>query len=412
VKRRTLLGALALSACAPADPRKAASFWFAYGGNNRIVLLSLLERFHAEKRDLRVDATFQGDYFEALVKLRMALLTGKAPALTHVVGEVLPYLAERGVLRDVGALDGSFGGDLVGALSQGGTFVGGHERPLVALPFNRSVPLAFYNGDVLDELGLRPPQTWDELRTFARKATVRTGDETSRWGFSCPIDWWFWASMVLQAGGEVVEGSDLTLGGAAGERALSLWQTLVHEDRTMKPPPGRDYASWQVVNGDFTSGRAAMIWSSVAFLRYLEDNAKFPVVAAPLPGLVRRGVYTGGTFFVLPKGATEEQTEVVLELLRFLLRPHQAAEWSMRTGYLPVTRPALVSMDRTGFYRDHPNDRLAAQTLSHAKPWPWAPLLFRAQREAVQPRLEAAVLHRLDPRAVLDDARRAAREDA
>ncbi len=60
-------------------------------------------------------------------------------------------------------------------------------------------------------------------------------------------------------------------------RALALWQTLVHEDRTMKPPPGRDYNAWEVANTDFLSGSTAMIWTSTAFLRYLEDNAKFEV---------------------------------------------------------------------------------------------------------------------------------------
>ena len=49
-------------------------------------------------------------------------------------------------------------------------------------------------------------------------------------------------------------------------------------------PPGRDYNAWQATNTDFLARKTAMIWTSTAFLNYLETNATFPVVAAPLPG--------------------------------------------------------------------------------------------------------------------------------
>jgi sn-glycerol 3-phosphate transport system substrate-binding protein len=38
-------------------------------------------------------------------------------------------------------------------------------------------------------------------------------------------------------------------------------------------------------------------------------------------------------------------------------------------------------------------------------PWPWAPALFRVERDVVEPRLEDAVLTGRDARAVLDEAR-------
>lgn len=88
-------GPLALSASPPAPPERAdgrveASLWFAYGGKNREVLLSLVEQFHAEQGRHRIKATYQGDYFESLAKLRTAIAAGAAPALTHVIVEVIP----------------------------------------------------------------------------------------------------------------------------------------------------------------------------------------------------------------------------------------------------------------------------------------------------------------------------------
>ncbi|WP_437906302.1 ABC transporter substrate-binding protein [Sorangium sp. So ce327] len=431
--RRDALRALAASLAAAATgsigcarrarvdgARIEGSLWFAYGGKNREVLLSLVDQFHREQDRYRIDAVYQGDYFEALAKLRTALAAGAAPALTHVVGEVVPYLAEAGVLEPLDRfLADAPGGDLdvVEALGQSGTFVGGGERPLVCLPFNRSTPIAYYNRNLFRELGLSPPTTWDELRATAARLVVRDGESTRRWGFECPVDWWFWAALVGQAGGDVVapDGTP-TLGGEAGVRALRFWQTLVHEDRTMKPPPGRDYNAWQVTNTDFLAGRVAMIWTSTAFLRYLEDNAsqagagKFEVGAAPLPRDVRASVPTGGTMFVMPRGAAPAAQEAAFAFLRWMMQPEQANSFATRTGYIPVSRRGLEVLRQGGYYAAHPNDRVAVDQLAHAAPWPWSPDLFRVQREAVQPRLEEAVLAPRDAAETLSEAVRAARE--
>jgi len=397
------LGALFATACErPSRPRGEVAFWFSYGGNNRKVLLELVERFHREQTAVRVVPTFQGDYFEGLVKLRTGLFVGAPPTLTHVVGEVVPYLAEAGVLERLDGVGADVTADLEPSLAQRGTFEGGEREPLVALPFNRSTPIAFFNRPLFEQLGLVPPTTWEELRDTARRGASTTA--LQRWGFECPIDWWFWMALVGQAGGRLVEGGRLTLGGEAGVRALELWQTMVHDDRTMRPPPGRDFNAWEASNGDFLAGRAAMIWTSTAFVKYLEDNASFAVGAAPLPGDVRRAVPTGGTFFVMPKGLPAHERDAGLAFLRWMMQPEQASEWARRTGYMPVSMRGRQALEDEGFFRAHPNFRVAVEQLAVADTWPWSPELFRVQREAVQPRLEAAVAERRSARAVLAEA--------
>jgi sn-glycerol 3-phosphate transport system substrate-binding protein len=413
----SLASAMALGAAMPGCTRRApagrteASLWYTYGGTNREVLLSLIAQFHAEQSKYHIHATFQGDYFEGLAKLRTAFAARAAPALTHVVVEVIPYLAEAGVLERIDGFEQKVR-DLLPSLAQEGSYLGGGDRPLVALPFNRSTPIAYFNRTILDDLKMEPPRSWEALRDFARAATVRgAGGEVQRWGFSCPVDWWFWVALVGQAGGTVVaaDGTPL-LGDDAGVRAIELWQTLVHRDRTMRPPPGRDYNAWQVTNTDFLAGRAAMIWTSTAFLRYLEKNAKFPVVAAALPRDRKLSVPTGGTMFVLPRGASDGAREAALAFLSWMMQPAQANAWASRTGYIPVSRAGIEELTRSGYYRDHQNDRVALDQLAHAEPWPWAPALFRIQREAVQPRLEEAVLASGDAREMLSAARKVANE--
>jgi sn-glycerol 3-phosphate transport system substrate-binding protein len=412
-RRAFLLNAAAISGgalsfgCAERAPagRVVVPFWFMYGGRNRATLEALVRRFNAQQSDVWVRPVFQGDYFEGLAKLRTALAAGAAPPLSHVVGEVVPYLAEAGVLEPLDDYPEARTLPLLPALGQAAAYLRGGERPLVLVPFNRSTPIAYLNRRVFEQQGAPMPSTWDGLRAAARAL-----EGPGRFGFGCPIDWWYWAALVGQAGGSIVEPDGrVSLGGGAGVAALGLWQSLV-SDGLMKPPPGRDYNAWEQLSQDFLAGRVAMIWSSTAFVRYLEETADFPVLALPLPHGVRGSVPTGGTHFVLLKGAPGELKHAAWRFVRFMLQADAAAYWSSETGYLPVTTSAVQKLEQSGFYAEHPNYRVALDQLAVASPWPWDKALFRIQREVVQPRLEAAVLERTPPHAALAEARRLAQE--
>jgi sn-glycerol 3-phosphate transport system substrate-binding protein len=388
------------------DGRVVVELWYAYGDLVRRVLLDLVARFNAAQTRVLVRAVHQGDYHEALAKLRTAIAAGVAPALSHVVLEVVPYLARAGVLEPLDDYEGARDIPFVPALAQSGSFTGAGREPLVAIPFNRSTPIAFLNGRLLAEVGAAPPSTWDELAALAQAMTARAASGEVRWGFEVPISWWYWVAMVGQAGGRLVEADGrLSLGGDAGEKAIRFWQRLVRSDRVMRPPPGRDYQAWQSSNESFLQERVAMMWSSTAYVRYLEDNARFPVIAAPLPRDARAAVPTGGTMFVVVRAAPDEEKRAAWEFIRWMCETDQTVTWSTRTGYLPVTRPAVDRLTTGGYYARHPNDRVAYDQLAAIEPWPWAPELFRIERDIVEPRLEEAVLTGRDAHETMAEAR-------
>jgi sn-glycerol 3-phosphate transport system substrate-binding protein len=408
--RRSILGG-ALSVAASSVACRGddeAAFWFSFGGKPREVLFALIDAFHRELPEHRIKAVYQGDYFETLAKLRTAIHAGLAPALVHVVGEAIPYLTDAGVLERLDQLP-ELVTDFVPALTESGLYPGARPEGVHALPFNRSTPIAYINAEVFEREGARPPETWDELRETARALTKGEGS-TKRFGFACAIDWWFWAALVGQAGGDVFDPDGTpTLGGEAGVRALELWESLIADD-VMRPPPGRDFNAWQVVNGDFIEQRAAMIWTSTAYLNYFDANAKFAFKTVRLPSNVRRAVPTGGTFFVMPRGARDKHQRAAAAFLAFMARPENANRFATETGYIPVSRAGLATLEASGYYRDHPNARTAVDQLEDARGWPWTRSLLYVQREIVQPRIEAAVLAREAPRSAMAAARRAAEE--
>jgi sn-glycerol 3-phosphate transport system substrate-binding protein len=396
--------ALALSAC---GGDRGSPFWFSFGGKPREVLLAIIADFHASQREHRIQPVYQGDYFETLAKLRTSLHVGMAPALVHVVGESLPYLVDAGVLEPID--DVAAGLDLVPELTQRGMFPSGPQATF-ALPFNRSTPIAYFNEEIFAREGAKPPETWDELRGLAR-ALTRGEEADKRFGFACAIDWWFWIALVGQAGGSLFDDAGRpAIASEEATQAIELWRELVTSG-VMRPPPGRDYNAWQVVNADFVEQRAAMIWTSTAYLRYFDEHARFAFKTAPLPRLARRSVPTGGTFFVAPKGAREEDRRATRAFLAFAMQPAQANRFALETGYIPVSKTGLGELEAKGWYADHPNDRVAIDQLADARGWPWSTSLLRVQREIVQPRLEAAILADRPAREVLDEAQRAALED-
>ncbi len=401
-------GAACLAAGCSSSRSKSPTLWYSYGGKNREVLLSLVSRFN-ETHPTPLTPIYQGDYFESLAKLRTALYAGVAPTLTHVVGEVLPYLAAADVLSPLSELE-TAARDLVPTLAQRGGFSGDVPSELLAIPFNRSTPVALLNANIARALELSPPETWSSLRAFAQRATERSGEGPPlRWGFACPVDWWFWAALVGQAGGSIMDTRGAPrLDAPAAQAAVEFFRTLVQVDVTMKPPTGRDYNAWQVINSEFLAGRIAMIWTSTAFLRYLEENASFPIVAAPLPVGTRAAVPTGGTFWIVPRATPPEHRQIAIQFLEWMLKPEQAAEWADRTGYLPVTRGGVDLLTARGFFEKHPNDHVTQLQLSSVMPWPWSPELFRIQREVVQPRLEAAVVSSDSIGAMMLEAQRVA----
>ncbi len=375
-----------------------ATFWYSYGGRNREVTENMMKQFNESQSKYQIKGSFQGDYFQAIAKVRAALVTKSPPTIFHTIGEVLPNLYESGILEN---LDPYANGDnptdlkdFVPGLTQDGYFnYLGKEVPLFALPFNRSTPILYYNKDMLDEKGVKVPTTWDELREASAKLTVREGDEVKVWGLEQPISWWFWFGMLYQAGGSLTNdaGTEATFA-KEGAEAVQFWVDMVNKHKVMKRPPGKDYNAWGVTNTDFINQKVAMIITSTAFLAYLTDNSSFKIGTAFLPKKQRLATPTGGTFFVMVKDATPEEKEAGWAFIKWMAEPEQTIYWSQNTGYMPVRISAVESPKMQKFYEENPNYLMAYNQLQHAIRFPFSSVLYEIQREHVHPNLEGPVV--------------------
>ena len=145
----------------------------------------------------------------------------------------------------------------------------------------------FYNKDVLEKAGVKPPTTWDELKTTAKKLTV---DKQYGFAFNATADyegaWQFLPPMWTNGGDETA----LTSPEVAG--ALQLWKDLVDDGSV-----SRSVVNWKQadVNDQFIAGKAAMMLNGPWQIPAL-DKAKINYGVVPFP------INTSGQTSIAPLG--------------------------------------------------------------------------------------------------------------
>ena len=214
-------------------------FWHCMGSSNGELIQQITDSFNESQDKIFVKAVHQGSYTDAGTKMQAALAAGEAPVLAQMEIGMLGIFADADQLVDLqkfvdeenydmsdfmpGLLDASY-----------------YDGALVALPHSRSVPVLYYNKDRFKEAGLEEaPVTWDDLKADA-KALTGNGS----YGYSCPLDQWYYMSLVMNAGGTIFNETEDGIGfaGDPGTKPLYLWKEMI-ADGTMHVPSGQDYNS-------------------------------------------------------------------------------------------------------------------------------------------------------------------------
>lgn len=358
---------------AEAAEKTQVTFWYSITGKNGEYLVSMAEKFNATpeavKQGIEIHAVSQGDYYQNATKLQSSLVSNTQPDMTLLEVAQVGEFGYSGALADLGEW---FSKEEISDYIEGlmkNSYIGGK---LVAVPFNRSTPILYINKTLLREAGLdeKGPQNWDELEAFARKLT---NPEKGIYGFSTPIDIWFYEAGVFQQGGTIFnpDESEVTFNGPEGVAIVQLWQDMVKEG-IMKAPVGQDYNAWDVVNSDLASGKVAMGQLSTASLSGLLNTTKgkFDLGTAFLPAGKKRGVPTGGACLVILAKAPAANKKAAAAFIKYLTNTENAAAFSEASGYMPATYSAVKSERIQKLYAQYPQYEVAYRQLEYANTRP------------------------------------------
>ncbi|MFK7692351.1 ABC transporter substrate-binding protein [Paenibacillus sp. HJGM_3] len=337
-------GQSAAPSTAAAAPQKVV-WWHSLGGDNGKAVDKLVADFNASRKDIQVEAVFQGSYDESLTKMKASMDSKTGPSLIQVYEIGSRYMIDSKAITPVQNFIDKDNFDLT-RLEENITGYYKFDNKLYSMPFNTSNPILYYNKDLFKAAGLdpeKPPRTYEELTETAKKLSK---DGVS--GASFAIYGWFMEQFFANQGSELLNNGNGRSGLAttslvnadAGVKTLTWWKDLVDSKAAINL--GRKTDDTKKA---FAAGQVAMILDSTASLRGIVNSVsgKFEVGTGFLPkpaDAKEGGVVVGGASNWILNNKSEAEQKAAWEFIKYLSAPEQQAYFSVNTGYFPITKKA------------------------------------------------------------------------
>ncbi|PTW59859.1 carbohydrate ABC transporter substrate-binding protein (CUT1 family) [Breoghania corrubedonensis] len=373
------------------------------GGPLTEVVDNMIEGFEAKNPDIDVNAIYAGNYDDTRVRALSAIRSGE-PAQLSVMFSIDAYdLIEQNLIipfDDVAKTDADkqWLKSFYPALMANGQIDG----KTWGVPFQRSTIVMYYNKDMFREAGLDPekaPTTWEEMVADAKTLT-----KEGRWGIEIPstgYPYWMFQCFAIQNGKELMsrDGTKTHFDDPKVVEALEFWKSLATDAKVM--PEGT--TEWGTLRQAFLQGQTAMMWHTTGNLTAVRKGADFDFGVAMLPKHEQPGSPTGGGNFYLFKGATPEQQEASLKLIKYMTAPEQAAQWSIATGYVGVSPAAYDTPALKDYAAEFPQAVVARDQLKVAIP-EFSTYETARVREALNNAIQAALTGSKTPKDALAEA--------
>jgi ABC-type glycerol-3-phosphate transport system substrate-binding protein len=293
---------------------------------------------------------------------------------------------------------------------------------LVAVPMvTSSAPLGV-NLDLLERAGLKVPTpewTWDDLIEYATKLTLRSGSETTQWGWvsfgaADTVATNEFNTMLHSFGGAWLDasGTKAAFNSPAGQGALE-WMVDIFRRRQLSPWPWP--AAWTAGGGPLggrnlafqlaNAGGAAMVVHELEDLPRLEANIAFPWQVVQPPRKTKNAAHQSGFSWFIPRGA--RQLDGATAFLRTAALPESLARWSLDQGRLPTHEAAAVRPEWQARLKEKP---IMQAYLNAAKVGSTYPGIagWTDARSVLAAAIGQAINGDATPKAALDDAARQA----
>ncbi len=327
-------------------------FWGGWTGPDGAIMQQLVDRYNEEHPGVQVTLTVQAwsPLFDAFIAAASA---GDSPDIMAMHPQETAMFISLGLIEpidDIVAASEVFQQD---AYVQKAWDLQFYEGQMWAFPFDLGIHGLFYNVDLFEAAGVKPPTNAEEFLEVAHALTVdangkHPGDEgfdsanivqyainmqTNHHGY------YQWYALYNQLGGQLISDDGLSCAMDI-DKATQAWQWLqdlvyVH----YAAPQGQtDYAR------DFLSGRTAMLidgpWQIPA-MQAAHAESGFNWGTAPYPTIFDApAVWGSGHNFTLPTLADPDKRDEALAFIEWLAL--NSLDW-MPSGQLPIRHDLIES---------------------------------------------------------------------
>ena len=356
-----------------AEPVKIA-WWHAMSGQLGEALDEVVARFNRAHPQYQVQAVNKGNYVATLNAAIAAYRAGQPPHLLQnnesgvltmmLSGAIVPAhetLERHGVKVDVTAY-------LRPVID---TYTDRQGR-LLAMPFNSSTPILYYNAEILEKAGVGgPPKTWQDMEAQLRKIKA-AGAASCGYSFAAGP----WQELENYSVYHDVPFATRRNGFDGIDARLAINQTRVVQhierlkrwmDEGLATFGAAAKATWASgARSNFIDGKCAFWVDSTAWHSTVEAGAKMRWGGAPLPheaDLKPNRSMIGGAAIYTFKGHKPEEYAAVAAFFRFLTDTELQVFYHKATGYVPITVAAYQKAKADGYYKEKPSREIAVLQL-------------------------------------------------
>jgi multiple sugar transport system substrate-binding protein len=347
-----LLGLLSCGGKTPGAPGPVRiDFWYGLGGKLGETVESIVTAFNESQDEVFVTGVQQSAYQETERQLQAAVAANKVPAAAVIRVHVLDTFARRSVITPLDSyIDADPGFNKDDFIPSFLSYCYNDRNEIVALPAYGTTQVMYYRRDDFREAGIDPDEafsSWQSLAAAAAKMTRRDRNGVTFYGWEL-----IWGSGNMM---------DIAYSNGArhlsGDRRTALlntpewidsWETVrrwIHEDQIFGLHYGGDgWEYWYKTIDDVMQGRAAGYLGSSGD----QGDLDFDIVAAHVqPGYGGQPPmpYAECLTMAIMNGAEEAQKKAAFRWMSYFTSAAVTAEFSMRTGYIPVRLSCMDDPD-------------------------------------------------------------------
>nr|WP_245708404.1 ABC transporter substrate-binding protein [Halohasta litchfieldiae] len=342
--------------------------WHAMGGTNGETLDQIGADFEAET-GTAVNMEFQDSYENVLTNTLAAFDSGNVSDMLQVDSLFAQQVLDTGRVEPVANIlpDDFETDDFLDNVAEFFTVDG----ELASLPFNNSNAIMYINRDAFEAAGLDPddpPTTLAEVRSASEQLVDQ---DVTQFGITWPNHVWFVETWYAFEGELLTDAEN----GHAGEPSEFNTPEAVYDlyewwkgmaDDGLYTNPGIE--AWGEATSLFIEQESAMLLTSTASVSGLiADSENFEVDAAPYPSIsdTRVGPVIGGASFYVPAGLPDDRYDEIGQLLEYMAEPEVQTEWHKGSGYYPITKSSVESLEAEGWFEENPMYRVALNQLQN-----------------------------------------------
>lgn len=329
------------------DETVTLKFWSFQTGEEANYLEKFVEEWNSTHENIQIEHTVvnQTDYTTTLIPTAYA--NGEAPDILFVEPATFTKYAEKGMLADLTPYyTDELKEDLLPSALESVTYDG----KMMALPYEMETLGLFYNVDMLEEAGIDPPQTWDELYEAAKALTT---DDV--YGIAMPVEetaytlFNFWP-FVWMSGADILseDGTECVVDSPEMAEALDYWGRFYQEGLA---PSSLQIGPYDI--GNVGTGIAAMQISGTYVINAAETtyaDVNIGVVPLPHPEGTDSITVAGGQRLAV--NANSEYVDEAAEFIFWLYGDEDTThvvDWTTKAKFAYPARQSVIEENQDVF---------------------------------------------------------------